>query len=131
MAMRNYGVQSKCMLLKLDEFGDLCVKNGVGENEIEDLLDISYNINNSCVFMEFDGQFIPTDENGLDCNNERYFREDDIIIFELQKDTLFECYKDYNEIYEEIINNLKEINIIVDKDFVKKHFGVLEGSYYA
>ena len=60
-----------------------------------------------------------------------YYNGDDIILLELQKDTLYEKYNDRAEIIAELKNNLKEVGIIVDDDYINKHFGYVNGSYFA
>ena len=59
------------------------------------------------------------------------YNGDDIILLELQKDTLYEKYNDRAEIIAELKNNLKEVGIVVDDDYINKHFGYVNGSFYA
>lgn len=45
----------------------------------------------------------------------------------LRKDTLFQKYEDYNDIYGEIYSTFKEIDIILDLEYIREHCGLLEG----
>ena len=146
MSMRSYGVQSKCMVLRARDFYNLIKEQGKIENglfdfmydekgilnfeeiELSDFFDISYNITNACFFGEITGELCLYDENGL--GKSEYYEDEVLMIFELEKDTLFKCYNNFDEIYDELIGNLKEVGINITKDFVKKHFGLFEGAYY-
>ena len=50
-----------------------------------------------------------------------------VFLLPFDKDNLFEQYESYEEIYSEVLYNLKNEGINVDKDFVEKHCGLLEG----
>lgn len=137
MSMRHYGVQAKCLMLNSDEFRNLIYnnRNNINELEINDIEDIDYefmddfiySISNTCWFSQVDGTFKTYIDKEEDY---KYLDEEDIYIFELEKDTLFECYGGYDEIYEELQNNFKKVGIIVNKEYIKEHFGYLSASYY-
>jgi hypothetical protein len=135
--MRNYGVQSKCFMLKMSEFTNLMKENkdtikdfDFENDDLEDycIVDDFVNmIDYACWFGEISGSFYQ--ENAKE--EYQYFDDEDIMIIELTKDTLFDKYNDYNEVYDEIRTDLESVGIIVDNNYVKEHFGLLSGSYYA
>ena len=136
MSMRTYGVQTKGMVVTLNDFQVLLSlnKETINKNLFEDVdnvdfsevIDFSYNINNACFIGEFDG-YLETDL----MLDRTYYNGDDVILLELQKDTLYEKYNDRAEIIAELKNNLKEVGIVVDDDYINKHFGYINGSYFA
>lgn len=136
MSMRTYGVQTKGMVLTLNDFQVLLSLNkgtinkdlfeNVDNVDFSEVIDFSYNINNACFIGEFEG-YLETDL----MEDRTYYNGDDIILLELQKDTLYEKYNDRAEIIAELKNNLKEVGIIVDDDYINKHFGYVNGSYFA
>lgn len=136
MSMRTYGVQTKGMVVTLNDFQVLLSlnKGTINKNLFEDVdnvdfsevIDFSYLINNACFIGEFEG-YLETDL----MEDRTYYNGDDIILLELQKDTLYEKYNDRAEIIAELENNLKEVGIIVDDDYINKHFGYVNGSFYA
>lgn len=73
-----------------------------------------------------------TDDNGFvlykfESNDEVDFDYGMVFLLELKRDSLFQRYSDYKEIYIEIWHNLKEQGFEVDLDYVKQHCGKLEG----
>ena len=136
MSMRTYGVQTKGMVITLNDFQVLLSLNkgtinkdlfeNVDNVDFSEVIDFSYNINNACFIGEFDG-YLETDL----MEDRTYYNGDDIILLELQKDTLYEKYNDRAEIIAELKNNLKEVGIVVDDDYINKHFGYINGSFYA
>lgn len=135
MSMRTYGVQTKGMVVTLNDFQVLLSlnKGTIDKNLFEDIdnvdfsevIDFSYLINNAYFIGEFEG-YLETDL----MEDRTYYDGDDIILLELQKNTLYEKYNDREEVIEELKNNLKEVGIIVDDDYINKHFGYVNGSFY-
>lgn len=135
MSMRTYGVQTKGMVVTLNDFQVLLSlnKETIDKNLFEDIdnvdfsevIDFSCNINNAYFIAEFEG-YLDTDL----MEDRTYYNGDDIILLELQKNTLYEKYNDREEVIEELKNNLKEVGIIVDDDYIDKHFGYVNGSFY-
>lgn len=135
MSMRTYGVQTKGMVVTLNDFQVLLSlnKETIDKNLFEDIdnvdfsevIDFSYLINNAYFIGEFEG-YLETDL----MEDRTYYDGDDIILLELQKNTLYEKYNDREEVIEELKNNLKEVGIIVDDDYINKHFGYVNGSFY-
>lgn len=139
MSMRTYGVQTKGMVVTLNDFQVLLSlnKETIDKNLFKDIdnvdfsevIDFSFwlcnNSNNACLIGEFEG-YLETDL----MEDRTYYNGDDIILLELQKDTLYEKYNDRAEIIAELKNNLKEVGIVVDDDYINKHFGYVNGSYF-
>lgn len=136
MSMRTYGVQTKGMVITLNDFQMLLSLNketidkssfkDIDNADFDEIIDFSYSINNACFIGEFEG-YLETDLMG----DRIFYNDDDIILIELQKDTLYDKYNNKIEIIEELKNNLKEVGIIVDNDYIEKHYGYINGSYYA
>lgn len=136
MSMRTYGVQTKGMVVTLNDFQVLLSLNketinkdlfqDIDNVDFSEIIDFSYLINNTCFIGEFEG-YLETDL----MQNRTYYNGDDIILLELQKDTLYEKYNDKTEVIAELKDNLKEVGIIVDNDYIDKHFGYINGSYCA
>ena len=57
------------------------------------------------------------------------YDSDTLYIIELQKNVLYDKYEDDEEIIQELMNSLADMGIVVDDEFVKEHFGFLEGTY--
>lgn len=136
MSMRTYGVQTKGMVITLNDFQVLLSlnKETIDKNLFEDIdnidfseiIDFNYLINNACFIGEFEG-YLETDLMG----DRTYYNGDDVFLIELQKDTLYDKYNNKIEIIEELKDDLKKVGIIVDNDYIEKHFGYINGSYYA
>lgn len=136
MSMRTYGVQTKGMVITLNDFQVLLSLNketinkdlfeDIDNVDFSEIIDFSYSIKNTCFIGEFEG-YLETDL----MQDRTYYNGYDIILLELQKDTLYEKYNDRMEIITELKDNLKEVGIIVDNDYIDKHFGYINGSYYA
>lgn len=136
MSMRTYGVQTKGMVVTLNDFQVLLSlnKGTIDKNLFEDIdnvdfsevIDFIYLINNACFIGEFEGYLdIDLEE------NRTYYNGDDIILLELQKNTLYEKYNNREEVIEELKNNLKAVGIIVDDNYINEHFGYINGTFYA
>lgn len=133
--MRTYGVQTKGMVVTLNDFQVLLSLNketidkdffeDIDNVDFDEIIDFSYNIKNACFIGEFEG-YLDTDLE----ENRTYYDGDDIILLELQKNTLYEKYNNRKEVIEELKDNLKEVGIIVDDDYINKHFGYVNGSFY-
>lgn len=136
MSMRTYGVQTKGMAITLNDFQVLLSLNkgtidkssfkDIDNADFDEIIDFSYNINNACFIGEFEG-YLETDLMG----DGIFYNDDDIILIELQKDTLYDKYNNKIEIIEELKDDLKKVGIIVDNDYIEKHYGYINGSYYA
>lgn len=101
MATRTCGVDTLGMAIKFDEMKNLIIKN-------------------------YASILVALDENIFENNI-----NDDVVIIELQKNTLYEKYNNKNEIIDELKNTLKEVGIIVDDEFIENHYGIINGSYYS
>ena len=97
MSMRTYGVQTKGMVMTLNDFQVLLSLNketinkdlfeDIDNADFSEIVDFSYLINNACFIGEFEG-YLETDL----IQDRTYYNGEDIILLELQKDTLFEKY---------------------------------------
>lgn len=146
MAMRNYGVETKGVVLTTNEMVELLSLNKenienkfvledfwkeVFENidniEISDIIDFTYNIDYATFIGEFEGYL------EVDRTQERtYFSGDDIIILELKKyHNLYKKYENRDEIIEELKETLSKVGIKVDEEYIEEHYGYICGSYYA
>lgn len=144
MSMRHYGVETRALVLGVNEIINLVWKNrktlhdrfkylledveDIDDIVWSDVIDMSYMIDYGTYLSEVDGQLILLDEDRQD--NVRYFREDSIVIFELKKDTLFTKYENIEEIYREYLDRFRDVGIKIDIPFIKDHFGRLECTYY-
>lgn len=139
MAMRIYGVETQGVAIKFDEMRELILSNkenvlkAVGEDFFENIDEIDFN--EVTEFVEnitwafwvsgFDGTLIKDDfSTELD-----YFDDDEVVILELQNNTLYKKYNNRDEIILELKNTLKEVGIVVDDEFIEKHYGKVNGSY--
>ena len=86
-----------------------------GATEIAELLDF-------CYYGDIDGEFT-----SLDNNTQKTVDYECIVILYLKKDTLYDKYKDKDEIYDEILCKLKDFDI--DKQYVTEHTGMFYGVY--
>ena len=127
MAMRNYGIEGIGMVLTYNELETLLKDNNIKYTEINDFV---YEIRNATYFWEVVGALLKYDENMWFRNDIINYNYEDIIIIDLDKYTLFNSYKDLNEIYEELKEKFKEVGIIINDKFIEEHFGKYEGSYY-
>lgn len=57
------------------------------------------------------------------------YEDETLYIIELEKNTLYDKYENEEEIIQELKNGLADMGIVVDNEFVKEHFGFLEGTY--
>lgn len=140
MAMRTYGVETKGMILTLNELQTLLTLNkdnitydftDIDNVDFDEIIDFSYTINFATFIGEFNGYL------DIDKTQERvYFGDrfgggEDIIILELMKNNLYEKYNNRDEVIAELKEDLKAVGIIVDNDFIEQHFGYISGSYFA
>lgn len=126
MAMRTYGVETKGMAIKFGEVQKLISKNKesvlkvVGEDFFYDIDDISDDIIEFTEMIdyafwvsEFDGTLISDDfSKELD-----YFDGDDVVIIELQNNTLYKKYNNREEIIDELKKSLEKAVQKYIKDF--------------
>jgi len=140
MAMRTYGVETKGMVLTLNELQTLLTLNkdnitydfgDIDNIDFDEIIDFSYTINFATFIGEFNGYL------DIDKTQERvYFGDrfgggEDIILLELMKNNLYEKYNNRDEVIAELKEDLKAVGIIVDNDFIEQHFGYISGSYFA
>lgn len=160
MAMRTYGIETKGMIINIDEFKklmddnqDKIIEKGFfKENEevknintnkcllsnvvdFDEILDFIENIVNAFFVSEFNGYLDFEGRIGR-CYVERtYFGgrydTEEVVIFELFKDNLWECYKNEEEIYNELKRHLLDVGIEVDNKYIIEHIGYINGSYVA
>lgn len=138
MSMRHYGVETIGLVITRDELKDLIIKNFetvdkeyLGCNNIEELDD--YNVDEfvgcidwSNIFYDIDGKLYNYDNWG----EKEYFDGDIIIITELEFNSLFEKYNNMNEIKQELKNRYEKVGIVLDDEFIDKHFGRFTGVYF-
>lgn len=153
MAMRSYGVETNGMVLTLDDFQDLLNKNvkgivksgnlellGIEEEDLDesgdlslvdlidytDIVDFIYEIDNATFFGEIEG-YIENDKT----QERTYFNGDDIVLFDLSKNTLYDKYENRDEIIKELKDDLASVGIKVDNKYIEEHFGYISASYIA
>ena len=150
MAMRTYGIETNGMVLTLDDFISLLNNNLKGLKEkgvlerlgvedkdftdmelsdyvdFTDLVDLVYEIYCGTFIGEFEG-YLETEK----MEERTYFENDDIILIELKKDTLYDKYENRDEIIAELKGALEDIGIIVDNDYIENHYGRVVGTYFA
>ena len=149
MAMRTYGVETKGMIITLNDFQVLLSLNkenieqkfeledrweevfeDIDNADFTELVDFVYNIDYATFIGEFNGYL------EQDISQERvYFGGryggEDIILFELKKYSLYDKYENKEEIIAELKDTLSKVGIIVDDNYIEEHFGYISGSYYA
>ena len=132
MSMRTYGIETKGVVLRYGELVDLLKANkntikGLSSEEIDneeyELIDFTYDIDFATYYSEFDG-YIDLEQSG----EREYFEYEDIILLELKKNNLFEKYENQEEIYDELIDTLKQVGINVDRDYIVNHYGYINGT---
>lgn len=138
MSMRNYGVETNGLVIRVNELKKLMIKN---DNKIlRDILDIPdnedindysvddfvYAIDNTTSFYEIDGKLYNIDDWG----EKELYDGETIVITELKKDTLYDKYNSFDEIKQELKDNYKQVGIELDDEFIEKHFGRFSGVYY-
>ena len=150
MAMRTYGVETKGMILTINELYNLIKLNkknikqkfeledrwkkvfeDIDNIEFEDILDFTYNINFATFIGEFNGYLDIDKTQERMYFGDRYSGSEDVILFELMKNNLYEKYNNREEIIQELKDDLKAVGIVVDNDYVERHFGYICGSYVA
>ena len=142
MSMNNYAVEMYGLFLTEEDLQELIKNNAKGLIEKELLVeeDLEY-LDTMCLGEIFDlvevvGFVFYGDIEGYfnsfyEGANTKHIDYEEICILPLDKDTLFTCYKDKNEIYEELITKLKAYGMNVDKEYVEKHTGLFSGTYCA
>ena len=140
MAMRTYGVETKGMVLTLNELQTLLTLNkdnitydfgDIDNIDFDEIIDFSYTINFATFIGEFNG-YLDTDKTQERVYfGDRFGGGEDIIILELMKNNLYEKYNNRDEVIAELKEDLKAVGIIVDNDFIEQHFGYISGSYFA
>lgn len=140
MAMRTYGVETKGMILTLNELQTLLTLNkdnitydfgDIDNIDFDEIIDFSYTINFATFIGEFNG-YLDTDKTQERIYfGDRFGGGEDIIILELMKNNLYEKYNNRDEVIAELKEDLKAVGIIVDNDFIEQHFGYISGSYFA
>ena len=140
MAMRTYGVETKGMVLTLNELQTLLTLNkdnitydfgDIDNIDFDEIIDFSYTINFATFIGEFNGYLDIDKTQERVYYGDRYGGGEDIILFELKKNNLFEKYENRDEIIAELKETLSNVGIIVDNDYIEEHFGYVSGSYIA
>lgn len=142
MAMRTYGVETKGMIIKLNDLQVLIslnkenIKNkdlfvDIDNVEFDEIIDFTYNINFATFIGDFNGYLEVDKTQERVYFGDRFDSGEDIILIELMKNNLFEKYNNRNEIIEELKEDLSNVGIIVDNDYIEEHFGYISGNYYA
>lgn len=128
MSMRTYGVDTKGMVLTLDELQMLYSSNKgtINQDDIDDIVDLAYSIDYAIFIGDFEGYLEE------EISQERtYFECDDVVIIELANDTLYAKYDNRDEIIAELKQNLAEVGINVDNQYIERHYGYINGSYFS
>ena len=132
MAMRTYGVETKGMILTLNELRTLLTSNkeniknkdlfvDIDNIEFDEIIDFTYNINFATFIGDFNGYL------EVDKTQERFYfggrfdSGEDVILIELMKNNLFEKYNNRDEIIEELKEDLSNVGIIVDNYYIEEH----------
>lgn len=137
MSMRTYGVQTKGMVVTLNDFQVLLSLNketinkdlfeNVDNVDFSEVIDFTYEIEFATFIGEFEG-YLEVDKT----QERKYFNGDDIIILELKKyHSLYEKYENRDEIIAELKETLSKVGIEVDEEYIEEHYGFITGSYYA
>lgn len=132
------GISVDCLVLTDTELTDLIWENK--ENfkkdfdswDIKDKEDIEFDVLDDIVYgvpfmsalYDFTGSFWKRHKEVL-----TGYDNDTLYIIELQKNVLYDKYEDDEEIIQELKNGLADMGIVVDDEFIKEHFGFLEGTY--
>lgn len=141
MAMRTYGVETRGMAIELSDMQVLLTLNkesvykvlgkdyfnDIDNIDFDEIIDFIDNISYAYFVGEFEGELLDYDRT----TELEHYNGEDIIIIELQKDTLYDKYNNKDEVIEELKDNLKKVGIIVDDDFIKNHFGIINGTYWS
>lgn len=140
MSMRTYGVETKGMIITLNNFQVLLSLNRDNINydftdidnvDFDEIIDFVGTINYATFVGEFNG-YLDTDKTQERVYfGGRFDSGEDIILIELMKDSLYEKYNDREEIIRELKNDLSQVGINVDDTYIEEHFGYINGSYYA
>ena len=149
MSMRIYGTDKNCMIIEKSELQKLIIENKKSikkvleettneylkdisdriecENiDIEVIEVLSTNIPMSYLEYEFSGYL-----DSEDITDRIYFDNEVCLIIDLRKNTLFDKYNNVNEIIDEFKEDFEEIGINIDDEYVKKHFGYVNGYTYS
>lgn len=142
MSMRDYGVREYGFILNEELFIEL-LQRKENEKKLNDLLewleieniedidslclsDIAQEIGFE-IYSQFTGETYNPKIAIDDCI---YFQDENMFIMYLQKDTLFDKYENWEEVYQEVKDTLLKYDIIADDDFIKKYTCQVEGSYW-
>ncbi len=134
MGTKSFGVDEKGLILTIGQAIELFKKSGKGLiekgyiNDLEDIdNDIYYIIMNMGItyYGEIDGEILSLDR----CETKRYLEYEDVIIFLLMKDTLYDSYKNEEEIHNELYDTLRDYGLDVDMEFIKNNIGILNATY--
>lgn len=138
MSMRNYGVERNGLAMTRDELQKLMLKGNkeiiekyIVADSIEEIDEIDVDEFSSCIdytnrYYEIEGSLY----NLNDWGQMEFFDGDNIVITELEKDTLFEKYENVEEIKQELKDRYKQVGIELDDEFIEKHFGRFSGTYW-
>lgn len=117
----------KDLFLKNKNIKDVFLKSVENNTDYETMLDLADELGFMRFFTEDSGFafFRFQDEGG---------REDidygTVFILSLDRDSLFQKYEDYDDIYAEVYTKLKDKGFDIDIDYVKQFCGILEGVEY-
>lgn len=142
MSIRDYGVREYGFILdttlllellskeenkeKVKEFLDWLEVDKIEDLDSIGLCDIAQEIGFE-IFSQFTGETYNPKVAIDDCI---YFQDENMFIMYLQKDTLFDKYENWEEVYQEVKDTLLKYDIIADDDFIKKYTCQVEGSYW-
>lgn len=138
MSMRNYGVEQAGLILTCSQMTDLIKKSLENlykkgtfnrDDKLEDCIETDlYDVVLEFGFTywgEIDGEILSLDK----FETRQILNFDDVVLVELDNDSLYKSYKDENEIYKELLDKLTDLGFVVDLDFIKNHTGWLCGTY--
>lgn len=142
MSTRDYGVREYGFILdttlllellskeenkeKVKEFLDWLEVDKIEDLDNIGLCDIAQEIGFE-IYFQFTGETYNPKVAIDDCI---YFQDENMFIMYLQKDTLFDKYENWEEVYQEVKDTLLKYDIIADDDFIKKYTCQVEGSYW-
>lgn len=138
MSMRHYGVETTGFVITRNELQDLIIKNfktinkdylgcdNVDELDIYSVDEFYGYVDWTNIYYDITGKLWNYDDWG----EKEYFDGETIIITELEKNNLFEKYNNMNEIKQELKQRYEKVGIVLDDEFIDKHFGRFEGAYY-
>lgn len=123
-------IKEYCFCLKFDEFEDLIIKSGIenldkDEDNFEEICEIADTFDFICYDTDCEYGFNLYE---LEWRTKLEHLTNGIIFaLHFDRDTLFEKYENYDDIYAEIYSKLKNKGVKISIEEIKKHCVLLEG----